>query len=891
MGWLNRLRDTFRRHDLDHGFDEEAQFHLDEETAANVRRGMAPEEARLTAIRRLGNLTSARERVRDADAVRWLADLLQDIRYGVRSFRRSPSFTGVAIVTLALGIGATTAVFSLVNGVLLRPLTYANAERLVRVFHNRPDKAHATLIKFNYFTALRDDSRAFDALAAYDSYSNVGARQLEAVATANEGPVGLGGTRVSPDIFRMLGAQPAIGRMFVRQDAEDGHNHLAILSFSAWQKYFGGQNSVIGQPLLVDRAPYTVIGVAPRGFYFPDRETEVWIPLRPAEIPPQGAPRSDSPDSGVLQILALLKRDTPVETATADAERVFRAVDASYGQENVKSYASIKQRVGLVPLKDELIGTARPALRMLPFAVALVLLIACANVANLLIARSASKQREMAIRASLGAGQFRLARQLLTEGALLSFAGGLAGAALAIEAIRVIQTLAPRDLPRIEEVTVSASVLAYAMTASVLTALLSSAAPAIRAARTDHMAVMRNGQAQQLSGLNLMGPHKFRGWLVVAEVAMATVLLIGAGLLVRSFTKLTQVNTGYQPSHVLTFQVALPPNRYAPDFYEALLARLGSDPSIEYAGTTDKLPLLGVGGLFLQPAGLPISSAQDDRLVLRVITTNYLRAMGTKVVRGRGLLPEDREGSLGAMLINQTLARRHFGQEDPVGHWISVAGRSFQVVGVVEDIRHGGLDVEAQSEYYVGARQSPVPVPPRPYVVVRTKDDPRASAPALRAIVQQIDPQASVDLNIASMQNIVSESIARPRFYASLLAIFAAIAAGLAAIGIYGVVGYAVVQRTPELGVRLALGATRSNIFRLVLGQGFSLVFVGLSIGLACAAALTRFITAMLFGVTSLDAVTFCVVGAMFVTVAALAIYLPARRATRVDPLVAFRAE
>jgi putative ABC transport system permease protein len=827
----------------------------------------------------------------DADKLRWLTDVLQDARYGLRAFRRQPGFTLVAVVTLAVGIGATTAIFSLVNGVLMHPLPYRNAERLVRIDHNRPDKSHARLMKFTYFTAIRDHSRTFDYVAAYDSYSNLGARQLELTLPTEAGAIGLAGTRVSPDLFPMLGIQPALGRVFDRHEAEEGHNRVVVVSHAVWQQYFGGRVTVLGQSLQLDHNLYTVIGVMRRGFYFPDRDTSVWIPLTPMEIPPQGVARSDSPDSAVLEVLASLKAGVSIDAATADTEGLFRYVDKAYGPASVRTYATISQRAELVPLKEELIAPVRPALRTLPFAVALVLLIACANVANLLLARSASRRRELAIRAALGAGRFRLTRQALTESVLLSLAGGVTGFGLASLAIRLMQTLAPPDLPRIEEVGIDPAVVAFGLAVSLLTVLMSGLMPALRMARADQMETIRESHAAQSAGLGLLNRYRFRGVLVVAEIAMATVLLVGAGLLVRSFTKLLTVNPGYEAGHILTFQVVLPEDRYPPDFYRALPGRLESHPAIQFAGTTDKLPILGVGGLFLGLGGLPIPTAQDDRLVMRVVSAHYLAAMGTAILQGRGFSDADREGGASVMLISQTLARRHFGPENPIGRFVSQGAHLFEIVGVVEDIRHSGLDVAPQSEYYVDVRQSPVALSSRPYVVVRGRGNPAALAPTIRAIVHEIDPRASVDLNIATMQEIVSASIARPRFYATLLGIFGAIAVGLAAIGIYGVIGYSVAQRTQEMGIRLALGAARGDILALVMRQGFSLFVGGLAIGLASAASVTRFLETSLFGVTSLDAATFAGVCVTFTVVAGLAIYLPARRATRVDPIIAFRTE
>jgi len=586
-------------------------------------------------------------------------------------------------------------------------------------------------------------------------------------------------------------------------------------------------------------------------------------------------------------MIARLRPGVSLQAATADAEAIFRSVDQQYDS---RAYASIKQRVELIPLIDEMIAPVRPALAILPFAVGIVLLIVCANVANLLLARSTARRREVATRVALGASRSRIVRQLLAEAAVLSAVGGLGGAGLAAAVLGLLSRAAPRDLPRVEELTLSVWVALLASGVSLLAALMSGVLPALQTAQIDQSTVLRGVGGTDSAGLRRIVPSGIGGVIVAVQVAMAVVLLVGAGLMVRSLMQLGKVDPGYDASRILVSQIVVPPDRYAHDFYSALLDLLKLEPQVQFAGTTDKLPIVGAGGLFLSLRGLPVPDT-DDRLGMRVVSQDYLRAMGTPVLRGRGFEDGDVQGSPAVLLINETLARRHFADQNPIGAIVYQGSQAFRIVGVVRDIRHGGLDAAPASEYFLDLRQSPVVPSARPYLVLRATGDPAGVVPVLRAAVQQIEPRALVDPDMTTMQEIVSTSIARPRFFALLLGIIGCVAVALASLGISGLVGYLVARRTSEFGIRLALGAAPRNVLTLVFRDVSVLLIAGLVVGLIAAAVATRALRTLLFGITPLDPTTFVVVAAALVVIATVATYLPARRATRVDPLVALRAE
>ena len=863
------------------------------------RRGMTREDARLAARRALGGVDQAKERHRDARSFPWLEDLRRDVPYAWRSFARNSAFTVVAVVTLALGIGANTAIFTVVNAVLLKPLNYSeHSHRLVRLMAHMPpgDASAAASTGFarrvpvgmsgSEIAELRTRTRALSHIGT------VGPTMMG--LTGHEDAGRLQGARVSASVFPLLEARPLLGRTILSEDESPGRDAVVLLSHAAWQRYFGGDAAILGRTLILNsvlgprtQREYTVIGVMPADFRFPNSVTEFWMPL-------VTSPRAEG---AVMRgpLLGRLADGMSLEAAVGELGPIVR---------ELRSH-SPQVRYELVREQDEMVAPVRPALIVLTVAVGCVLLIACVNVANLLLARTAARQREVAVRAALGAGRGRLIRQMLTESVLLAVLGGLGGVVLAIGGVRLLRSLAATlgrfdvgsgvasvTFPRLDEVGVDPSVFAFTGLLSVLTGVLFGLAPAVRSSLSDPIEAIRNG-AGRVRGMG--------GGLVVLQIALATVLLVGGALLVRSFLNLSRVNTGYDAANVLTFQVALPVARYPDDrlrpFAEEVVSRLRSIPGVRAAAYANQLPLVALrdslGGLWKTPSTdrKPVPGAVDARFVSR----DYFAAMGIAVIAGRGFADSDGAGQPRVLVVNEELARRDFAGESPIGQQVFI-GRDptpWQVVGIVANVRQFGLDREPEPQFFADLRQWSGGMPLFPvgaYYAVRTNGDPDAIVSTLRGIVLQLDPEAAL-FNVAGMEALVASTISRPRMYAVLLGIFAGVGVTLAVIGIYGVMAFGVTQRTREFGVRMALGAKRGDVMSLVLRQGLALAAVGIALGLAGASAATRYLEGMLFGLTPLDRPTFAVVALLFAIVAAAAAYVPARRATRVEPIVALRCE
>jgi putative ABC transport system permease protein len=826
---------------------------------------------------------------RDTRSFRWLDDAWLDAQYAWRTLSRTPGFSLVAVLTLALGIGATTAIFSVVNAVLLRPLPYKDSERLVRILEHVPatdgsaaPSRRAVGFLLSELIAIRSQAATLSHLGGY-----VGSTLL---LTGRDETIRLEAARLSPAVFAMLGTQPLIGRTFDAAEETPGQDSVAVLSYASWQRYFAGARDVLDQRMTLDGRVYSIVGVMPRGFQFPDSQTQLWIPFA-------------LNGSRALPV-ARLADGVSIDAATAEVTAILNRMPGSS-----QPRRSGPRQFALERVQDELVAPVRPALRVVAVAVGFVLLIACVNVANLELARDAARQREIAVRLALGAGHARLIRQLFAESALLALGGAAAGVALSSGGVQLLRTLGaslPRgdlaagvSIPRLEEITIDLPVLAFTLVAAIVTAILSGLAPAVRQSRSLETDVLREGASSAISGFNLLRHHRMQGVLIVAEIAMAMLLLVGGGLLIHSFVNLADVDPGYDPSGVLTFQVYSPRPRSA-TFEDDFVARLRSLPSARAAGYAEMLPLVrfrsGVGlrpvqGAATEPPppapGARLSPAGPDA---RVVSRDFLNAMGMRIVAGRGFGDNDRAGQPKVLLINRALASSGYLGKNPIGTRVYAAGREpWAVVGIVENVRQYGLDQEPDPQIFIDVRQLPMGNP-NAYYAFRTGGDPAASIASIKGIVRQIDPRATID-NVATMERIVSNSISRQRLYAALLGIFAAVAVALAAIGIYGVIAYTVAQRTREIGIRMALGAARWSVMRLVLGQGAVLTAAGIAFGLAGAAAMTRYLDTMLFGLTPLDPATFVVVSVMFATIATLASYAPARRATKVDPLVALRHE
>ena len=904
-----RLIGTARQARADAELEREMAAHLALLEDGFRRRGLAAADARAAAQRALGSAAYARDLHRDARSVACLDDLGRDLRYALRTLRRAPGFTFVVVMTLALGIGANTAIFSVVNSVLIRPLPYTDSARLVRVWENvpgaeigngkGPNRRYAAMDVADLL-AVSERSRALANVAAFSF--------ARATITIDGDATRMDGFGVSPGFFPMLGVAPLVGRTFAPEESIAGGDRVLVLAYDAWQR-FGGDARVLGRTVaftgnslgwfsdgIVPEVPYTIVGVMPPGFHFPYDNAQFWIPRAPARSPDGRPVRRET-------VARLADGVTPVAAAAEMAAIRSDVRGAS------TSMVGGRPRYELIPVQDELTGPVRPALLVLMAAVGVVLLIACVNVANLLLARTASRQREIAVRAAIGAGPGRLVRQLITESLLLAGLGGVLGIALAFGGVRLFRllatTLGRSDLglasvfPRLSEVSVDAVALGYALAISIATGLVFGLAPGLRHARPRHAALLRDLSASPRSTIG--------GSLVVVEIALATVLLVGAGLLITSFVKLSTVDPGFEPAHVLTFQV-LQSTSPRPEeqrvFAETFVERLRGVPEVQSAAYGRQLPLVQLQDsltVTLRRGDVDVTLAGEGADV-RFVSRDYLKTMGIPIVAGRGLTEADGEGRPGVVVINDALARRSFAGSTPVGQIILFGPQGhrvpLEIVGVAGNVRQFGLDRAPEPQYFMDIRQVPTDpalrapplFPVGAYYSVRATADAGAIAAAARAIARQLDPHATLT-DVATMEQIVSNSITRPRMYAALVGVFAAVALALAVIGLYGVMAYSVAQRTREIGVRVALGAERRDVMRLVLRRSLLLTAAGIALGVAFAAGLTRYLESMLFGLRPLDAATFAGVAAMFAAAATLASYVPARRAASVDPLVALREE
>jgi predicted permease len=807
-----------------------------------------------------------------------LEGLSQDVSHALRRLVRAPGFALVAVATLALGTSATSAIFSVVNAVLLRPLPHPEPERLVQVQATWKGKPVAYLSPQN-FLDIEAQARSFERLAAMDGggVTLTGRGRAERIESAS----------VSASFFEVMRARPAVGRGFVAGENEPGRAKVVVLGHRLWRERFGADTGVVGGTVEVDREPLTVVGVAPPGFDFPDG-AELWQPLAYDEVF-----RTKSRGAWYLQVVGRL---APAATL-AGAREEMRTI----AERLAKAYPDANEGVGgsAVSLHEAVVGDARRALVVLLGAVGLVLLVACVNVANLLLARASSRAGEFAVRQALGAGRGRIAGQLLAESLLLAVAGGALGLLLAGVLVDALLALQPQGLPRLAEVRVDRAVLAFAALVSLATCLLSGALPALQTSRRTTARALNQGSGRAI----LAGPRQaLRAALVVGQIALAMVLLAGAGLLVRSFTLLLRVDPGFDARSGLSFRVALPESAYAEDarlvgFHEALDERLRALPGVRATGAVSGLPL--AAGNFIisftvdgRPEPPP---AQQPSLDVELATPGYFRAMGIELARGRLFTPGDHGRAPQVVVLNEAAVRRHFPGEDPIGKHIQLGlGRGpgkpragGEVVGIVRDVRRHGLGKATAPEIYVPYAQYPVQ---SMAVVLRTDVPPRSLAGAAERAVHELDPQLAV-VRVATLEEVVARSVSEPRFYALLLAAFAASALFLAALGLFGVMSYAVAGRTRELSVRMALGARPRALVGMVLREALALGALGTLLGLGGALLLSRSLSTLLYSVSPTDPLTLAGVGVLLLATTLVAGYLPARRATRVDPVVALRAE
>jgi putative ABC transport system permease protein len=796
----------------------------------------------------------------------------QDLRYGARMLLRRPGFTLIAVVTLAIGIGLNTALFSVVNSILLSPLPFHEPARLMQVWETWPaEEAHSGTASPNNLLDWRAQTHSFEALSGYSIW-------LFTLTGTNE-PTEIPGLKVTANFFTALGVTPQLGRTFLPEEERPGGAQSVVISHDFWRSRFGGRADVIGQKLRLDDGAYTVTGVLRPDFrqteFRAGYRAEVWVPL---ELDPAAALRG----SHSLRVIGRLRPGVTEAQAqtemSAIAERLAQAYPATNSGRGVR----------LVPMLEQVTGNVRRVLWQLQCATVLVLLICCANIANLLLARVAEREKELAIRTALGAGRWRIARLLLSEGAALAALGGALGALLAKWALDALASLAPKTIPRLDEIALDARALTFALLTSLATALIFGLAPAWQAARVNLNNTLKE------TGRGAARGQGMRGALVVAEVVLTLVLLAGAGLLLRSLVEMQRVDLGFNPERLLTMRVSLldskyPERRQAADFYQQLLAEITRLPGAQSAAVTSNPPLIKLSDnwmrFFLE--GQPVDPGRAPSAKYATVSPDFFRTMEIPLRAGRVFNERDTRDTTQVAVINEYLARRHFPNTDPLGKRLLVGRATREIVGVVGNVRHESPEGEEAEKLYVPHAQSPRTTL---LLLARTTAEPESLAAAIQQTVWRQDPDAAVS-NLATMETALGEAIARPRFNASLFGLFAAVALILAAIGLFGVMSYTVTQSTREIGIRMALGAQARDVLKLVVGQGLALTFAGLVLGLIGALGVTRLMKNLLYGVTAADPLTFICVSLLLVLIALLACYIPAQRATKVDPMIALRNE
>jgi len=877
-----------RRERLDQNLDEEMRSHLEMRAADNRAAGMSPEEARREAQKRFGNTTLVKEEARNADIVGWLDEGARDFRYALRMLRRSPGFTAVAVLTLALGIGANTAIFSVVNSVLIRPLPYHDPVGLVMVWENNSlhPNPHNTVSPPN-FLDWQSRNKVFSGMAyIFDERDSL---------TGNGEPEEVVVQDVSTNFFSVLGVNPILGPGFTPENGQRGHENVVILSYGLWKERFAGDPAIVGKSVVLNGHPQTVVGVAPQNFQwfikdgsFTGAKPQMWSPFI---FPQSFYQRKDI--GRFMTVAARLKpgatpsqAQTQMSAIALQLEQEFPDFDGHWG-------------VNVVPLRDQLSGDLRLALLVLFGAVAFVLLIACANVSSLLLARAASREREMAIRTAIGASRWRIARQLLMESLLLALIGGGIGVALAIWGTNALLAASPANLLDLRFVSLDLRVLTFAIVATLLAGLLFGFLPSYISAHSRISETLKEGGR----GSSSANRRAFaRNAFVVAQLGLALVLLIGSGLLMRSFVRLIGVDPGFDPGHLLTFKVTLPSSKYGTDplcltFFQQLLARLSVIPGVRSASMESFPPLTGLGSA----TGIHILSKPQQSLMdlpvanVRVVGSDYLSTMNIPLRAGRFFSANELTEEKHVTIVNQVFVDKYLHGVDPLGQKAVIYMKSLeesgnkpsQIIGVVGDVHQMGLDTAPEPTVYW---PHPELVMTGMTILVRTSNDPLALVTTIRGELQQLDPELPMAA-VATMDQLLADSLSRSRFTMLLLGIFSAVALVLAAVGIYGLIAYSVTQRTQELGIRIALGAQRHDVLRLVLAQGTRLTLLGVTLGVFAALALSRLLASMLFGVSATDPLTFAGVAALLGVVALLACFIPARRATRVDPIVALRYE
>jgi putative ABC transport system permease protein len=881
MKWINvfraRLRALFGRERILQDIDEELRIHVEMATEDNLKRGMEPDEARTAALKSFGDLSRNRERGYDVRGGGWLEDVWQDLRYGARMLRKQPGFTLIAVLTLALGIGANTAIFSIVNAVLLRPFPYPAPERLV-ILRERVSTGSGFSPSYPNFVDWRAQNTVFEAISAV--------RQNESFNLTGLGePERLQGRLVAAEFFSLLGVKPLVGRDFLLEEDRPGATPAVILSYGLWQRRFGADPGILGQQLTLNNQRFTVVGVTTPNFQF-GAEADVTVPigLQAERFKTRGG------DPGA-DVVARLKQNVSPQQAETEMNLIAVGLEQQYPESNKG------RRVRVTPLHEATVGDLRQPLLILLGAVGLVLLIACANVANLLLVRASARQKEMAVRVALGADRFRIIRQLLTESVLLTALGAALGILLAFWGMSLIAAQLPDGIPRLQEAKVDAPVLVFTIAVSLLTGLLFGLAPALQASRPNMTEGLKEGERGS-SGRR----QRLRSVLVVGEVALTLTLLVGAGLLLQSFRRVLAVDTGFNARNLLAMRVSVKNSdgQQVANFFEQLQQNVRSLPGVKSFAVSDGLPF---GRDANHPAflieGRPVTEKKAFGQRYSV-SPDYFQTMGIELIKGRLFTAEDNRDRPQVIVIDEVLARQYFPNEDPIGKRIkhSVDSPSLEIVGVVRHVEPYGLDrLEAgtgPAQFYTNFNQTPLQSLARRAgsinLLTRTEAEPLSLALAVRGQVAALNKDQAV-FNVRTMEQIVVQSVAARRFSMLLLTVFAVVALALATLGIYGLMSYTVAQRTREIGLRMALGAQGAEVLRLVIGQGMKLALVGVALGLVASLALTRTMKNLLFGVSTTDPVTFAAIALLLVLAALLACFVPARRATKVDPLRALRHE
>ena len=802
----------------------------------------------------------------------------QDLRYAVRMMGKNLSVTAIVVVVLALGIGANAAIFSVVNAVLLRPLPYADPDKLVRLSEDSPNVPQMS-ISYPNFLDWREQNKVFSGIAAMQF------RSLN--LTGTDEPERLAGRGVSAEFFDLLGIRPALGRSFASEEDRPGANPVCIISHGLWERRFGSDSAITNKQVTLSGASYTVIGVLPATYAF-GTPTDVFVPigLRADEMKERG-------NHPGIYAIARLKPGVTVETARAELIAMAQRIGVQYGMKG--------NSATLTPLHEAFVGDVRRPLLILLGAVGFVLAIGCANVANLLLARAATRQKEMAIRAALGAGRLRIIRQLLTESVLLGLLGGIIGLLFALWGIDLLRSATADILPTTAVMKLDGSVLIFTLLVSLVTGIVFGLAPALAVAKSNlHDTLKEGGRGSGPGGRSAW----LRSALVVSEVALSLVLLVGAGLLVKSFVRILDTDAGFKPQNLLTMQLALnaKPDEGAKvlNFFNDLNGRIKGLPGVESAAFSNGIPLGQTADTSFAIVGRPKPEpGKQPQTMLYIPSPDYLQAMGIRLIKGRFFTMQDTQHSPRVAVIDETFARQQFPNEEPIGHYLAGDGKDnpdAEIVGVVAHVKHFGLDADerVQPQLYLPFNQAPddlLPIlSPRMTLVIRTKTDPLSLIAAVRHQVQTLDPNQPV-FNVSTMEQTLDQSLGTQRLSMSLLMVLASLALILAAVGIYGVMSYTVTQRTHEIGIRMAIGAQRRDVFRMVIGRGMVLVLFGVALGLIGAFSLTRLMRTMLFGVAPTDPVTFVTIAILLTGVALVACYVPGRRATKVDPLVALRYE